>query len=377
MKYGMVYSHEFNKFSYGQSHPFNLTRGERFYQLLERNHLLSSPEIELTHPVPAAEELLLVAHSPEYLKALKDADGGEFKLEMLNYGLGSEDCPVFPGVYQFCRLAAGATFDAGFKALKGECDFIFSPVGGFHHCKRAFAEGFCYVNDINLIARMILLQGYKIAYIDFDAHHGNGVQDEFYGERNFLFISFHENGKYLYPGTGFETELGKGPGMGYTVNIPMEPASDDEVFLYLYRELVPPLLDAFQPDFGIVLFGADPIASDPLTHLRLTNNSLAEAALDLKKRFKRWMALGAGGYNLEATARSWALIWAAITDQDNESDLSMLGGAFMASSEMGVGGFRDLHSYTSGPDKEKAMMEAKRVVRYLERESLPIVGART
>jgi acetoin utilization protein AcuC len=375
MKYGMVYSHDFNKFSLGPNHPFNLSRGERFYQLLERNQLLSNPDIELIRPRPAPEELLLVAHSPEYLKALKDADGGEFKLPMLNYGLGSEDCPVFPGMYQFCRLAAGASFEAGFRALSGECDFIFSPVGGFHHCKRSFAEGFCYVNDINLIARMIMLQGYKVVYIDFDAHHSNGVQDEFYRDRNFLLISFHENGKYLYPGTGFETELGEGPGRGYKVNIPMEPASDDEVFLYLYRELVPPLIDAFKPDFGIVVFGADPITADPLTHLRLTNNSLAEVALDLKKRLKRWLGLGAGGYNLEATARTWALVWSAITDQDSESDLSMLGGAFLGSTEMGVSGFRDLRSYTSGPDKANAMNEARRVARYLKHESLPLVGA--
>jgi acetoin utilization protein AcuC len=373
----MIYSHEFNKFSLGPNHPFNLTRGERFYQLLERNQLLSNPDIDLIRPQPVSEELLLVAHSPEYLRALKDADSGEFKLELLNYGLGSEDCPVFPGMYQFCRLAAGASFDAGFKLLSGERDFIFNPVGGFHHCKRSFAEGFCYVNDINLIARMLMLQGKRIAYIDFDAHHSNGVQDEFYQDNNFLLISFHEDGKYLYPGTGFETELGKGAGLGYTVNIPMEPDSDDEVFLYLYRELVPPLLEAFKPDFGIVIFGADAIASDPLTHLRLTNNALAEAAADLKKRFKRWLGLGAGGYNPDATARCWALIWAVLTDQDNESDLSMLGGAFLASAEMGVSGFRDLRSYTSGPVKDKAMAEARRVVKYLKREALPRVGAKS
>jgi len=113
------------------------------------------------------------------------------------------------------------------------------------------------------------------------------------------------------------------------------------------------LLDAFKPDFGIVLFGADSVISDPLTHLRLTNNSLAEAAQDLKKRFSRWVGFGAGGYNLEATARTWALIWAVITDQDSEVDMSMMGGgAFLGSSELGVGSFRDLHSYSSGPEKK-------------------------
>jgi len=376
MKYGMVYSHEFNKFSYGHTHPFNLSRGERFYQLLEKNQLLSNPEIELVKPKPVPEELLLVAHSPAYIKALKEGNQGEFKIEMLRFGLGSEDCPIFTGMYDFCRLAAGASFDAAMKIMEGESNFIFNPVGGFHHCKRSFAEGFCYVNDINLIARLITLQGLKVAYIDFDAHHGNGVQDEFYADQNLLFISFHESGKYLYPGTGFENEMGRGAGVGYTVNIPLEPSADDEVFLYAYNELVPRLLNAFQPDFGIVIFGADSVTSDPLTHLRLTNNALAEVAQDLRKRFSRWIGLGAGGYNLEATARTWALIWAVITEQDSEADLSTLGGVFLGGTELGVAGFRDLRSFSSGPEKDHAMAEARRIVRYLKREVFPLVEAK-
>jgi len=376
MKYGLIYSHNFAQFSYGENHPFKLARGERFYQLLERNQLLSDPEIDLIRPGPAPEELLLVAHSPAYLKALKEADSGEFKLEMLQYGLGSEDCPVFPGVYQFSRLAVGASFEAVYRVMEGRQNFVFNPVGGFHHAKRSYAEGFCYVNDVNLIARLLLLQGYKVAYLDFDAHHGNGVQDEFYSEPNFLFVSFHENGKYLYPGTGFETEIGQGPGAGFKVNVPMEPGADDEIFFYLYQEIVPPLLDAFQPDFGIVLFGADPMLADPLTHLRLSNNSFADVASDLNRRFKSWVALGGGGYNLEETARTWALIWATVTGQEDESELATLGGVFLGSSELGASSFRDLRSFNSGPEKDRAMEEARRVAGYLKRNIFSKVGAK-
>jgi len=372
----VIYSHDFAQFSYGESHPFKLDRGERFYQLLERNQLLSDPGIDLIRPEPAPDQLLLVAHSPAYLKALRDANSGEFKLEMLKFGLGKEDCPVFPGVYQYSRLAVGASFEAAFRVMEGRETFVFNPVGGFHHAKRSYAEGFCYVNDVNLIGRLILLQGYKIAYLDFDAHHGNGVQDEFYSEPNFLFVSFHENGKYLYPGTGFETELGQGSGVGYNVNVPMEPGADDEIFLYLYRELVPPLLDAFKPDFGIVLFGADPMLSDPLTHLRLSNNSLADVAQDLNQRFKSWVGLGAGGYNLEETARTWALVWSTITGQENEAEMASLGGVFLGSSELGASSFRDLRSYSSGPEKDRAMEEAKRVSAYIKRNVLSKVAGK-
>ncbi len=376
MKWGLVYSHGFAQFSYGENHPFKLARAERFYQLLERNQLLSDPDIDLIRPEPAPEPLLLVPHSPAYLQALRDAEKGEFKLEMLKFGLGSEDCPVFPGVYQFVRLACGASFEAVYRVMEGKQNFVFNPVGGFHHAKRSYAEGFCYVNDINLIGHLLLLQGYKVAYLDFDAHHGNGVQDEFYSDPNFLFISFHENGKYLYPGVGFETEMGAGAGLGFNVNVPMEPGADDEVFLYLYKELVPPLLEAFKPDFGIVLFGADAMLADPLTHLRLSNNSLADVAHDLKQRLKRWVGLGAGGYNLEETARTWALVWATVTGQEDQTDMTGLGGVFLASSEMGAAGFRDLRGYSSGPEKDRAMEEARRVAIYIKRNIFSKVGAK-
>jgi len=376
MRYGLIYSHQFSQFSYGGGHPFKLERGERFYQILERHSLLSDPDILLIRPREIPEELLLIAHSPAYLKMLKEADSGTFKPQMLEYGLGSEDCPVFAGVYKFSRLCAGATFDAVFRVLEGEANFVFSPVGGFHHARRAYAEGFCYVNDINLVARLLLLQGLKVAYLDFDAHHGNGVQDEFYSERDFLFISFHENGKYLYPGSGFENEIGADEGEGFNVNIPLEPHSDDEIFLELYYELVPPLIDAFSPDFAIVLFGADTNISDPLTHLRLTNNALAEVALDLKNRFHRWIALGAGGYNLEETARTWAVVWAVITGQEQEADLSTVGGTFLGGGELGVSSLRDPSALSSGPEKERARAEAKRVLKYLKREVFPRLGAK-
>ncbi len=376
MKYGLIYSHEFSKYDYGAGHPFKLERGERFYQLLERYQLLSDPDLELIRPQPISEPLFLIAHSPDYLKALKEADAGSFKPYMLQYGLGGEDCPVFSGVYQFSRLSAGATLEAMLWVLEKRANFVFNPVGGFHHARRAYAEGFCYLNDINIIGRLLLLQGYKVAYLDFDAHHGNGVQEEFYSEPNFLFISFHENGKFLYPGSGFENEIGAGAGEGFTVNVPLEPNCDDEIFLELYYELVPPLLEAFSADFALVLFGADANISDPLTHLRLTNNSLAEVAEDLKKRFPRWLGLGAGGYNLEETSRSWALVWAVITGQEQESDLSMVGGTFLGGGEVGVSSFRDPRAYSSGPEKEKAYAEAKRVLKYLKREVFPRVGAK-
>jgi acetoin utilization protein AcuC len=140
MKYGVIYSHDFAQFSYGENHPFKLDRGERFYQLLERNQLLSDPEIDLIRPEPAPDQLLLVAHSPAYLKALKEANSGEFKMDMLKFGIGKEDCPVFSGMYQYSRLAVGASFEAAFRVMEGMHN-LFSIPWGISSCQAELCRG--------------------------------------------------------------------------------------------------------------------------------------------------------------------------------------------------------------------------------------------
>ena len=167
----------------------------------------------------------------------------------------------------------------------GEIDLAFSPTGGFHHAGRRHAEGFCYVNDIGVAIEELLAAGRRIAYIDIDAHHGNGIQNEYDSNGDVLKISMHESGETLYPWGGFETETGAGDGAMCNVNIPLPAGTDDEFFIAAFDEIVPPLVSAYAPDIIIAVVGTDCLASDPLTHLSLTNNGMsAGGATDTRFR---------------------------------------------------------------------------------------------
>jgi len=377
MKSAFIYSEQFAQYKLSPLHPYDPIRANRCYELIQRFHLLDHPDCRLVQPTPLSREDLKLAHSETYLKWLEQANAGKFTLEMLEFGLGSQDCPVFPGVLEMNLLAAGATWKAAELVADGHCQFAFNPMGGYHHAGFAMAEGFCYINDIVIAARKLLDRGLRLAYVDIDAHHGNGVQDAFYEDDRVLVISLHESGKSLFPGTGFETEIGAGQGKGYTVNVPLLEMSDDEVFFYAFNEVVPPLVKAFQPDLVIGILGVDTMATDPLTHLRMTNNGFADICAILHQISPRWIGLGAGGYNLDNVARGWTLAWAVITGQETgQDDLLTLGGMFMGETDLGLSAIRDMHVYTTGPAKEQAYREADRVINYLKDHVFPILGAR-
>jgi acetoin utilization protein AcuC len=378
MKTAFIYSGQFAKYKLSPLHPYDPIRANRCYDLIRRFNLLDGTNQRLVEPSPLPRSELALAHSEAYLQRLEQANAGTFTLEMLQYGLGSQDCPVFPGVLDMNLLAAGATWRAAELVADGECQFAFNPMGGYHHAGYAVAEGFCYINDIVIAARKLLARGMRIAYIDIDAHHGNGVQDAFYQDNRVLTISLHETGKSLYPGTGFETEIGEGPGRGYSVNVPLEEMSDDEVFFYAFSEVVPPLVKAFQPDLVIGVLGVDTMATDPLTHLRMTNNGFADICAIINQISPRWIGLGAGGYNLDNVARGWTLAWAVINNLENtgQEDVLTLGGMFLGEADLGLAAIRDMHVYTTGPAKDLAYREADRVISYLKDHVFPILGAR-
>jgi acetoin utilization protein AcuC len=238
------------------------------------------------------------------------------------------------------------------------------------------AEGFCYVNDLAFVAKQLIDRGLTVAVIDIDAHHGNGTQDIFYEEPRVLTVSFHESGKTLYPWGGEADEIGEGPGRGYNVNIPLPMSSDDEIFLFAFNEITPPLLRAFAPDVVFGVMGVDTFSTDPLTHLKLTNNSYSQAARALHKLSPRWIALGAGGYNMDNVSRGYALLWATVHGLDQEDDLtSTLGGAMLGEADLGVASLRDAPFRTSGPEKEQALAEVEKSVDYIMDNVFPILGA--
>lgn len=313
MKSAFIYSSAFDTYSLGSDHPFKPYKATMVYELCYRYGLFDHPWISVIEPKASAEEVMAEYHSEEYIGALKSCNSGYFDFTMLHYGLGTGDNPVFKGVYDFSLLVLGATMTGTQLILDNEADTVFSPVGGLHHGGYGHAEGFCYVNDIVIAIKRMLNKGYRrILYIDIDAHHGNGVQDAFYDTDQVLFISLHQNGETLYPGTGFENEIGEGKGRGYTVNLPLPEYTDDEVYVRAFKEVFPPLARAYEPECVVAQIGLDTLKRDPLTNLRLTNIGYCAVMEEIRKSCPRILALGGGGYSVPDVVRGWTLAWAIL-----------------------------------------------------------------
>ncbi|MDP2755796.1 MAG: acetoin utilization protein AcuC, partial [Nitrospirota bacterium] len=237
-KTAFIYTDDFLRFDYGPAHPFKISRLKLAYELIKALGLLSLPNTRYVEARKAEDEEILLFHKKEYIDILVMANSGIEMPHAYFYGLGSGDNPVFKGVFDWSKLVTGATLQAASLVDKGEIDIAFNISGGLHHAMSMRASGFCYINDIVIAIRLLLKKGRKVAYIDIDAHHGDGVQEAFYNTDKVLTISIHETGEVLFPGTGFERETGKGEGEGYSVNIPMPPYADDELFVYAFNEIV-------------------------------------------------------------------------------------------------------------------------------------------
>ena len=386
-----IYSEELANFEYSPIHPFKPVRAKLTLDLCRRYDLIERPWIRLVKPQPLDFETMAEFHDPAYLKMLKDLDsatlagelwpdllstkGGDYLTvdpKILRYGLGTEDNPIFSGMFDYSALTAGATMVGAKMVAAGEVQLAFNPVGGFHHAGRDHAEGFCYVNDIAVVLTQLLKEGLRVAFVDIDAHHSNGVQDAFYRDDRVLMISFHENGKDLYPWSGFENEMGEEKGRGYTVNIPLPQNTDDEAFVHVFSEIVPPLLNAYAPDLVIAELGADTHISDPLTHLSMTNFGYCQAVKKLKESAPRLLALGGGGYDVYKTARSWTLAWAILNEMDPRDEYAGIIGGMMFGPEVEVGSLEDKTVCITGPVKERIKREMDRVIEYIKKNIFPI-----
>jgi len=370
------YCDEMGRFEFGPDHPFKPERATKTFDLCNRYGVLGYPWMEVRRPEPADPELLTLFHEPAYLRLLEEASRGEVRLEMLERGLGTPDTPILKGIYEWSLRAVGATHAAMQELLSRRAKCAFSPLGGFHHAMPGHAEGFCYLNDIAIAIKAALQSSPEIrmAYVDLDAHHGNGVQEAFYRDPRVLILSVHETGRTLYPWSGNETEIGEGEGRGFTVNIPLEPGTDDEVYSFVLDAAVFPLLKAFSPEIIVAELGADTLISDPLTHLKLTNNGYQKAVRGIVGLCPTVLALGGGGYDLYRTSRCWTLAWSILNHVEPEDEFAGRVGGMMFGPEMEVGSLYDHPFSTKGEVKQKAMEEAQRVVGYLRKEVFPLHG---
>ena len=371
-----VFSEEMGWFDFGPDHPFKPERAVKTYDLCTRYGVMNRPWMTILEPETIDPRLLLLFHESAYLDLLLEASAGKVRLEMLERGLGTADNPILLGIYEWSLLTAGGTHAAMNRLMNGDALVAFSPCGGFHHAMPGNAEGFCYVNDIAIAIKYALLRlpQLRIAFIDLDAHHGNGVQKAFYEDPSVLVISLHETGRTLYPWSGSETEIGEREGKGFTVNVPLEPGTDDEVYAFVFDTVVVPLVESFSPDLIVAELGADTLASDPLTHLKLTNNGYQRAVRGLMGLCPKILGLGGGGYDLYRTARCWTLAWSILNRVEPMDEFAGLVGGMMFGPEMEVGSLYDYPYLSEGKIKEKAFEEARRVVTYIQREVFPIHG---
>ncbi len=329
-------------YDFGSEHPLQPRRIVALIDLLETCGLWNSADEFSILPARAAtvEELSLV-HTSDYITAVRTlGTSGEVERQdsehlqlAIKYGFAEGDTPVLPRMHEISARIAGGSLVA-LNAVMGFSDdktitpederplHVFHPAGGLHHAWADRASGFCIYNDISVaIASVLRASEAKILYIDFDAHHGDGVQRSFYDEPRVMTVSLHETGRYLFPGTGDVLELGNGLGRGYSVNVPLEPFTEDDLYRETIDSLLSPLVLSFAPDLIVTQHGCDTHAWDPLTHLSLTMRGI-QAQIRLAHQLAhsycqgRWVALGGGGYDLyRVVPRAWSMVWAEMSEQ--------------------------------------------------------------
>src|SRR5687767_8573025 len=250
------------EYDLGPQHPLKPIRLQRTVELLKKYGILDQVTVE--KPNPAKAEDLLTCHSLEYVEAVNALSAGAPDVAYYRFGFGSTDNPVFPGIYEASALYTGASIDAAQALVDGRCQVALNLSGGLHHAHHDRAAGFCVFNDPAAAIHRLKRKFAKVAYVDIDVHHGDGVQELFYTDPTVLTVSIHQSGRTLFPGTGFVHEIGEGEGIGFSVNTPVWPYTTDEVWLHVWREAALPILKAFDPEAVCLQMGTDAHYLDPL-----------------------------------------------------------------------------------------------------------------
>lgn len=373
-KAAFIYSSELEKYHYPPEHPFNTIRAQKTRQILNSMGLLSGGGRKEVAPIPAERVVLKKFHSARYLHALKNASEGRWDNEAFYMGIGTSDCPVFEGLYEYAVLACGATLVAAKLILAGDADAAFNPSGGYHHAGPEKASGFCYINDVALACMVLAEAGKKVLYLDVDVHHGDGVAYAFYNRCDVMTISFHQDPRTLFPGTGFADEIGTGAGKGYCVNVPLPIGTYDRAYMEAFEAIAPPLISAYKPDVIVFELGADALAGDPLAYLRLTNNVYADIIKCLLSFDKPILMTGGGGYNVENTARAWVLAWSILCGADGNAGKNHARGGVVLESTDWQGGLRDSVQVVSDHQRDMVMPAIEATIEAVKAKIFAIHG---
>jgi acetoin utilization protein AcuC len=305
----------------GGSHPLHPLRWELTWDLAGRLGVLDG--LDLFAPEPASEVALAGVHSAAYIAAVKAASGPSGRGRSYGHGIGTDDNPAFEHMHATASLIAGGSIAAAAAIARGDVDRAVNIAGGLHHAMADHASGFCVYNDPALAIRTLLDSGVgKVAYVDVDVHHGDGVQAAFYDDPRVLTVSIHESPVSLWPGTGWAMEIGRGAAAGTAVNIPLPAGTGDAAWLRAFHAVVPGVVRAFKPDVLVTQHGADSHADDPLADLNLSIDGQLASYRALRELAEtaaggRWLALGGGGYSLvRVVPRAWTHLLATVADRD-------------------------------------------------------------
>jgi len=303
---GVVVSERLARYGFGAGHPFGPDRHAAFVREFESRRL--NRRVQILQARDASYDEIRSFHTASYVDLVRErsVSGQGF--------LDDGDTPAFRGVYEAAAVVVGATLNASSAIMSGQCRRAFVPIAGLHHARRDRAAGFCVFNDCGVAIELLRKNSglERIAYVDIDAHHGDGVFYAFEDDASVIFADMHEDGRYLYPGTGSRTETGKGAAEGTKLNVPMPPGSDDAAFDAAWPQVIAHL-EKFQPQFIILQCGADSLEGDPITHLRYSARSHAKAARELAQLADRLghgrvLGLGGGGYNRANLAQAWTAV---------------------------------------------------------------------
>ncbi len=311
------YSNALLGYEFKRDHPLKPDRLKLTYLLSKQLGLLE--KVQELEPALATREDLELFHSPEFIDAV--VDSGTNNSVYPHYGLGTADNPVFPLIHETGARYVGATLDAMRAIIDGASNaFVIS--GGLHHAHRSQASGFCIYNDVAIAINLLHKKKQaKVLYFDFDAHHGDGVQNAFYGSKDVLTISVHQTGQTLFPGTGFIYETGGAESTGYSVNIPLLPGAGTPELIRVFDEIVVPLFESFRPDLLVTQLGVDGHYLDPLAHLTYTSHGYETVVAKLRDMSSDscklgWLAVGGGGYHPVNVARLWTLFLAIMLEEE-------------------------------------------------------------
>ena len=292
---------------YREDHPLKPKRLIGVHDTLKRLGAFTRDDARVLAPRDATRAEIERIHAPEYVEAVMRASRDPDD-DYSQWGMAAwQDTPPFEGMHEVSLLTTGGTLVVMEEVLAGRLRVGFNGSGGLHHAMRRRASGFCIYNDPAIVCGLLADRGMRVAYVDIDAHHGDGVQAAFYETDQVLTISLHETGRALFPGTGFAEERGSGKGAGYSINVALPPYTDGTAYVRAFDAVVPPLIERYRPDVLVTQQGIDSHFDDPLTHLMVSTQAREHVVRRFQSTPVPWVAMGGGGYSLDAVRRAWSM----------------------------------------------------------------------